>query len=96
MRKIRFEDYESLLDQIQEANQSDCDSIGIDFQSFVDHLETVEQVIVLQMALSKIHKPCILYFPYPGKENMSEAEYESYKRELQKLKDVEFCFEEFS
>ncbi len=96
MKKIVFEEYESFLEQIQHEDQSNQDCICIDFQSLVDHLETIEQVLVLQMALAKIHKRCILYFPYPGKGKMTETEYEAYKRELQKLQNVELCFEEFS
>lgn len=96
MKKIVFEEYESFLEQIQQEDQSNQDYICIDFQSLVDHLETIEQVLVLQMALAKIHKRCILHFPYPGKEKMTETEYEAYKRELQKLQNVELCLEEFS
>lgn len=55
MKKIVFEEYESFLEQIQHEDQSNQDCICIDFQSLVDHLETIEQVLVLQMALAKIH-----------------------------------------
>lgn len=96
MKKIVFEEYESFLEQVQQEDQSNQDCICIDFQSLVDHLETIEQVLVLQMALAKIHKLCILYFPYPGKEKMTETEYEAYKRELQKLQNIQLCLEEFS
>ena len=96
MKKIVFEEYESFLEQIKQEDQSNQDYICIDFQSLVDHLETIEQVLVLQMALAKIHKRCILYFPYPGKEKMTETEYEAYKRELQKLQNIQLCLEEFS
>ena len=96
MKKIVFEEYESFLEQIQQEDRSNQDCICIDLQSLVDHLETIEQVLVLQMALAKIHKRCILYFPYPGKEKMTETEYEAYKHELQKLQNVELCLEKFS
>ena len=96
MKKIVFEEYESFLEQIQHEYEWIEVCLCFDFQSLVDHLETIEQVLVLQMALAKIHKRCILYFPYPGKEKMTETEYEAYKRELQKLQNVELCFEEFS
>ena len=43
MKKIVFEEYESFLEQIQHEDQSNQDCICIDFQSLVDHLETIEQ-----------------------------------------------------
>lgn len=47
MKKIVFEEYEIFLEQIQQEDQSNQDCICIDFQSLVDHLETIEQVLVL-------------------------------------------------
>lgn len=88
MKPIVFQNYEQFLEEVQTANQSENDRIVIDFQSLVDHLEVMEQVLVLQMALAKIHKPCMIYFPYPGSEKMEVSDYDAYVQELGKLKGV--------
>ena len=87
MKEIYFRDYEQFMDDLMEANHQN-ESVRIHFLSLVDELETLEQVIILQMATQKLHVPCVLYFPLPDPDVMAKGEYEKYIHELSKLDHI--------
>lgn len=92
MIDIYFTDYETYMDSLAKAEQKQ-ESICIHFSSFLEHLKPVEQILVLQMSIAKLHVPCTILFPYEDSLPINRAEYEVYKKELQKLRSVSFVFE---
>ena len=86
---IEFKDYESFLDAIEDADRNEnIEEIRIHFLSLYQKMDPLQQVLVLQMSLNKLHKKCSLYFPFPSDGSMTKERYGTYLKELQKLKNV--------
>ena len=86
---IEFKDYESFLQDLEDADRNEnIEEIRIHFLSLYQKMDPIQQVLVLQMSLNKLHKICYLYFPFPRDGSMTRQQYSTYIKELQKLKNV--------
>ncbi|MBB5185162.1 hypothetical protein HNQ43_001215 [Faecalicoccus acidiformans] len=86
---IFFKDYESFLESLEAADRNeDIEEIRIHFLSLYKKMDPLQQILVLQMSLNKLHKKCFLYFPFPSDGSMTKDLYQTYVRELKKLKNV--------
>ena len=92
MKDIEFTTYEEYMDALQEA-QNHQEGVCIHFASFLEHLNPVEQILVLQMSVSKLHIPCMIDFPYDKSLPITYREYQTYIKELQKIQGPSFRFD---